>query len=69
MHGEIGLAEARALWRDNSNIFAFWAAVPIASLLAVLDLLRGKVVRSHREFLANRDSVVSAIWLRDGTSE
>ncbi len=63
-HGEIGLSQARALWGDNSKPLAFWAAVPLASLLALADVLRNKVVRSHREFLANRDSPVTATWLR-----
>jgi glycosyltransferase involved in cell wall biosynthesis len=63
-HGEVGLAQARALWSDNSKPLAFWAAVPLGSLLALADVLRNKVVRSHREFLANRDSPVIATWLR-----
>jgi hypothetical protein len=64
-HGEIGLAEARAVWGSKPNAFLFLLAVPVAWLLVAADLLRNKVVRSHREFLANRHSAVSATWLID----
>ncbi len=67
-HGEISLSEARRLWSDNSNSVAFWASVPIGLLLAVVDRLQNKVVRSHREFLANRDSPVREFWLRTDDS-
>jgi len=63
-HGEIDLAQAHSLWGDNAKPLAFWAAVPVATLLALADVLRNKVVRSHREFLANRNSPVTATWLR-----
>jgi glycosyltransferase involved in cell wall biosynthesis len=65
LHGEIGFSEARALWGDNSSSIRFWLAVPWAALRAAIDRARGKVVRSHREFLVNRGSPVSAIWLSD----
>jgi glycosyltransferase involved in cell wall biosynthesis len=63
IHGEIGMAEARRLWADNSPSPSFWSCVPVAHLLALADRLRNKVVRSHREFLANQGSPVSATWL------
>jgi len=68
-HGEIGLAEARTLWGSKPNALLFLLAVPVASLLATVDLLRGKVVRSHREFLSNRDCAVSATWFTDEVQE
>lgn len=68
LHGEIGLAEARRLWGDNSTSARFWLALPWAGIHAVIDRIRGKVVRSHREFLANRDSAVSAVWLNEAGS-
>jgi glycosyltransferase involved in cell wall biosynthesis len=63
-HGEIRLDEASRLWRGNSSQAAFWAAVPIASLIALRDTVLGKVDKTHREFVAARDHVsITVEWL------
>lgn len=49
-HGEIGPAKSRSLWGDNPLGRWFWLAYPVARALALYDVLRGKVVRSHRQF-------------------
>lgn len=63
IHGEIGFRDARRLWGGNSSGVALLAATPLAFALAAVDRLRNKVVKSHREFLANRGSAVKATWL------
>lgn len=55
LHGEIGYREARALWGYHSSRLLFLVAVPCGWLLALKDRWQGKVVMTHRAFLANRE--------------
>ena len=64
IHGDVPLREARTLWGTLDSTASFCAALPLAVALAVFDHLRGKVVKTHREFLANRDATVTSTWLR-----
>lgn len=64
IHGEIGYRESQCLWRDNSSRLAFWLATPLAWLLACKDVLQGKVVKSHRDFLAANNGHTSITAVR-----
>lgn len=57
LHGEIGLVEALRLWGKNSSRMALLFAFPLACLLAVKDRLQGKVIKTHRQFMAASDTV------------
>jgi glycosyltransferase involved in cell wall biosynthesis len=63
LHGDVPLAEARSLWGTLDGSLPFWIALLPATGLAVLDRLRGKVVKTHREFLANRNASIVATYL------
>jgi glycosyltransferase involved in cell wall biosynthesis len=57
LHGEMPLAQARARWADAPYGWALGLLTPVAWALAWRDVRAGKVVRSHREFLAAQGSV------------
>ena len=56
LHGEIGYRPALALWGNNSPPLLLWLAAPVGGLLALKDRWQGKVVKTHRAFLAARES-------------
>lgn len=60
IHGDIGLRQGRELWADNPLASLFWVFAPIARLLALRDVRRGKVVKSHVEFERNRNVEITA---------
>lgn len=52
IHGEIGISQAAKMWGQNSSLSAFILMVPVAFLLALKDRLQGKVIMTHRDFIA-----------------
>lgn len=56
LHGELALAEARKLWGGNSTAISYALAFPVAWCLALKDRWQGKVRKTHREFLANKQA-------------
>jgi glycosyltransferase involved in cell wall biosynthesis len=56
LHGEILVFDARELWGGNSGNVAYWLTFPLAFALAIKDRFQNKVRKTHREFLAVRDS-------------
>ena len=61
LHGEIGLVEGIQLWGKNTPASLIVLLIPFASLLAVKDVLQGKVKKTHREFERARKSVVITV--------
>lgn len=60
IHGEIGLGNAIQLWGQNSSTGLFLMMFPFALLLALKDVLQGKVRKTHRDFdLANKSVEVT----------
>ncbi|WP_089729403.1 glycosyltransferase family 2 protein [Candidatus Thiosymbion oneisti] len=57
IHGELAMREVLRLWGNNTSRFALWASLPVAWLLAIKDMRQGKVKKTHREFLAVRNTV------------
>lgn len=60
-HGEIGLREACRLWRGNAPAVILLLSAPIAWLLAGRDAARGKVRKTHRQFLAARAATAISV--------
>lgn len=56
---DMSASRMKSLWGDNTDASLFWAAYPLAAALAARDVLRGCVVRSHREFDRHRHVVVN----------
>lgn len=50
IHGELGLGEAIRLWGQNSSSGLFLIIFPVALMLALKDILQGKVKKTHRDF-------------------
>ena len=61
IHGELAIRKVLHLWGNNTSRFALWASLPVAWLLAINDMRRGRVKRTHREFLAVRDAVRTSV--------
>lgn len=61
IHGDIGPAKALRLWGSNSSRWLIALVSPLAWALALRDLGRGKVVKTHREFLSamNRATITT----------
>ena len=55
LHGEIGYRKAWRLWGNNSSRRLFRVATLCGWLLALKDRWQGKVVKTHRDFLAARE--------------
>jgi glycosyltransferase involved in cell wall biosynthesis len=69
MHGEIGIRQAAMMWGENSSLSTFILMVPAAFLLVLKDRLQGKVIRTHRDFIAaNRLATIKYTTLSTSTS-
>jgi glycosyltransferase involved in cell wall biosynthesis len=52
-HGDINIIEARNLWNGNVGLI-FWLMIyPLGFLLAIKDLIQGKVVKTHIDYDKN----------------
>jgi glycosyltransferase involved in cell wall biosynthesis len=50
IHGEISIKQIMKLWGNNSKKYAVLCSIPIALILAIIDMAKGKVVKTHREY-------------------
>lgn len=60
-HGEIRLRDAMRLWEGNSSLVFLVLALPLAWLLAARDTAQGKVRKTHRQFMAAKDTAVISV--------
>ena len=55
IHGDIKLSQARSMWavlQKNSLYFSFF---PLSFLIAIIDMLQNKVIKTHLEFERNKE--------------
>lgn len=57
IHGEIGVSKAMKLWDGNLNPVVYLSMYPFGLLLAIKDVMQGKVRKTHREFDQARKNV------------
>jgi glycosyltransferase involved in cell wall biosynthesis len=52
-HGDIGILEAKNLWNGGIGLLFWFILYPLGLLLAIKDLIQGKVVKTHIEYDRN----------------